>query len=108
MANPNLVPAIVRVSHGSFDPTRFEDIEAMSRRTQAYLTPAIRQLPGLVSYFVGASPSGSFAHVSLWDSEAHAEQMSHLKLMTENARLDAEAAGLTFLPLVNYPIDWRI
>ena len=108
MANPNLVPAIVRVSRGSFDPVRFAEIEAMSRKTQGYLAPAIRQLPGLVSYFVGAAPSGSFTHVSLWDSEAHAEQMSHLTQMTEMARPEAEAVGVTFLPIVNYPIGWRV
>ena len=108
MANLDLVPAIVRVSRGSFDPSRFAEIEAMSRKTQGYLTPAIRQLPGLVSYFVGATPSGSFTHVSLWDSESHADQMSKLKLMTENARSDAEAAGVDFLPIVNYPIGWRV
>lgn len=101
-------PAIIRASHGSFDPARLAEVEAMSRRTQAYLTPAIAQLPGLVAYYVGLSPAGSFMHASLWDSEAHASQMGQLKAMTEKARPEAVAAGVTFAPIIDYPIVWRV
>ncbi len=104
----SVIPGVIRVSRGSFDPARFAEVEAMSRKTQTYLTPAIRHLAGLSAYFVGATPSGSFTHVSLWETEAHADQMGRLKLMTENARSEAEAAGVTFLPIVNYPIVWRV
>lgn len=47
-------------------------------------------------------------HVSVWDSEEHAEQMSRLKEMIVDARHDAEAVGVTFIPIVNYPIFWTI
>jgi hypothetical protein len=35
-------------------------------------------------------------------------QMSRLKEMIVDVRQDAEKAGVTFLPIVNYPIDWTI
>ena len=61
-----------------------------------------------VSYHAGASPDGSVVHVSIWESDEHAQQMSRLKEMIVDARQDAEKAGVTFIPIVNYPIDWTI
>lgn len=104
-----LVPgAVVRVSQGNFDPARFAEIERMSRETAAYLVPAIRRLPGLVSYFAAVSPSGSIVHVSIWDSEAHAQQMSSLKEMIVDARNAALAVGVQFTPILNYPVSWTV
>jgi hypothetical protein len=80
----------------------------MARDTGTYLVPAISRLSGLGGYFAGASPSGSMVHVSLWESDADAQQMGKLKEMIVNARRDAEAAGVEFTPIVNYPIAWRI
>jgi hypothetical protein len=34
--------------------------------------------------------------------------MSRLKEMIVDARQDAEKAGVTFTPIVDYPIDWTI
>jgi hypothetical protein len=80
----------------------------MTQDTGAYLIPAIGRLPGLSAYFAATSPSGSIVHVSLWESDAHAQQMSALTEMTVTARRDAEAVGVSFIPIVNYPINWRI
>ncbi len=65
-------------------------------------------LPGLIGYYAGASPDGSMVHVSVWESDEKAQQMSRLKEMIVDARAAAEKAGVTFLPIVNYPIDWAI
>jgi hypothetical protein len=100
--------AVIRVSRGNFDPARFAEVERMARDTGTYLVPAISRLSGLAGYFAGASPSGSMVHVSLWESDAGAQQMGKLKEMIVNARRDAEAAGVEFTPIVNYPISWRI
>jgi hypothetical protein len=99
---------VVRVSRGNFAPARFAEAERMIRETGAYLIPAIRRLPGLAGYVAGASPSGSMVHVSLWESDADAQQMGRLKEMIVNARQDAEAVGVEFIPIVNYPIAWHI
>ena len=100
--------AVIRVSRGNFDPARFEEVDHMAKATGTYLIPAIQQLPGLLSYYVGASPDGSMVHVSIWDSEEHADQMSRLKEMIVDARRDGQAAGVTFPPIVNYPLYWNI
>jgi len=99
---------VIRVSRANFDPARFAEVASMTNATGAYLIPAIGKLPGLLDYFAGASPSGSMVHVSLWESDAHAQQMGKLKEMIVDARRDAEAVGASFIPIVNYPINWRV
>jgi hypothetical protein len=100
--------AVIRVSRGDFDQSRFAEVEQMTRDTGDYLIPAIRQLDGLIGYYAGASPSGSIVHVSLWQSDEHADQMGHLKEMIVDARRDADAVGVSFVPIINYPIAWSI
>ena len=107
-AEPIPATAVVRVSSARFDPARFPEVQEMTVATGRYLIPAIKKLPGLINYYVGVSPDGSAVHVSIWESDEHAEQMSRLKEMIVTARQDAEKAGVTFLPIVNYPIDWTI
>jgi hypothetical protein len=107
---PGPIPpnAVVRVSRGTFDPARFPEVQEMTVATGRYLIPAIKKLPGLISYYACASPDGSMVHVSIWESDEHAQQMSRLKEMIVDARRDGEGAGVTFTPIVNYPIDWTI
>ena len=107
---PIILPstAVVRVSRGNFKPSRFPEVEKMARDTGEYLIPAIRGLSGVLGYFVAASPSGSMVHVSLWESEEKAQQMAQLREMVVNARQAAEAAGVSFIPIVNYPIKWNL
>jgi hypothetical protein len=62
----------------------------------------------LVEYFAAASPTGSIVHISIWETDEHAQQMSRLKEMIVNARNDAEAVGVTFVPIVNYPVSWAV
>jgi hypothetical protein len=100
--------AVVRVSRGSFDPCRFAEVDAMNMKVSQYLVPAISRLPGLIHYYVGVSPEGSIVHVSVWDSDEHAAQMGQLKEMTVDASGEAEAAGVTFEPRADYPINWTI
>ena len=107
-ADPLPATAVFRVSRGNFDPARFTEVHEMTVATGRYLIPAIKELPGLISYHAGASPDGSVVHVSIWESDEHAEPMGRLKEMIVDARQDAEKAGVTFIPIVNYPIDWTI
>jgi hypothetical protein len=100
--------AVVRVSRGSFDPSRFADVDTVNKKVSAYLIPAIKQLPGLIHWYAGVSPEGSIVNVSVWDSDAHAAQMNGLKEMTVDARQEMEAVGVAFIPIVNYPVNWTI
>jgi hypothetical protein len=80
----------------------------MTRETSAFLIPAIKKLPGLISYVAATSPSGSVVHVSVWDSDDHAQQMGHLKEMIVDARRAAEIVGVQFSPIVNHLVSWDI
>lgn len=100
--------AFVRVSRATFEPSRFAEVDAMNKKTSEYLIPAIKRLPGLIHFYAGVSPEGSAVQVSVWDSGEHAAQLDRLKEMTVDARGQAEAAGVTFHPIVNYPINWNI
>jgi hypothetical protein len=100
--------AVVRVSCGSFDPSLFAEVDALSTKQAEYLIPAIKQLPGLIHWYTGISPQGSMMMVSVWDTDEHAAQMSHLKEMVVVARGEMEAVGVTFIPIVNYPLTWII
>ncbi len=100
--------AVLRVSRGSFDPSRFAEVDAMNKKISEYLVPAIGRLPGLIHFYSGASPEGSILNVSVWDSDEHASQLDQLTEMTVTARGEAEAAGVEFSTIVNYPISWTI
>ena len=108
MTEPLSATAVVRVSRGSFDPGRFAEVDAMNKKVSEYLIPAIQQLPGLIHWYAGVSPEGSIVNVSVWDSDEHAAQMDQLTEMTDAARGEAEAVGVTFTPIVNYPVNWTI
>jgi len=98
--------AVVRVSRASFDPSRYAEVEAMSKKTSEYIIPAIRRLPGIIHFYAGVSPKGSVVQVSVWDTDEHASQLDHLKEMVVDGRRDMESVGVTFTPISNYPIDW--
>ena len=100
--------AVVRVSRGSFDPGRFAEVDAVNTRVSEYLVPAIGRLPGLIHWYAGVSPEGSIVNVSVWDTDEHAAQMDRLTEMTVDARGEMTAVGVTFIPIVNYPIRWTI
>jgi hypothetical protein len=100
--------ASIRVARGTFDPSLFAEVDAVNKKTSEYLIPAIKRLPGLIDYYVGISPEGSIVNISVWDSDEHAAQMGRLKEMTVDARGEMTAIGVTFTPIVNYPISWTI
>ena len=108
MTEPLPATAVVRVSRGSFDPSRFAEVDAVNKKVSEYLVPAIRRLPGLIHWYAGVSPEGSIVNVSVWDSDEHAVQMDHLKEMTVDARGEMTAVGVTFTPIINHPVNWTI
>ena len=110
MTEPLPATAVVRVSLASFDPSRFAEVDAASKKTSAYIIPALRRLPGLLRFYAGVSPKGSIVQVSVWDTDEHASQLDRLKEMVVDGRRDMEAVGVTFTPIFNYPIDrtWTV
>jgi len=108
MTEPLPASAVVRVSRGSFDPGLFAEVDAVNTRVSGYLVPAIQRLPGLIHFYAGVSPEGSIVNVSVWDSDEHAAQMNQLTEMTVTARGEMQAAGVQFIPIVNYPVAWTV
>ncbi len=102
------VTAVVRISRASFEPGRFAEVEAVNQKVSEYLVPAIKGLPGLIHFYSGVSPDGSTVNVSVWDTDEHAAQLNGLKEMTVDARGEMEAVGVTFTPIINYPVGWTI
>lgn len=100
--------AVIRISHASFDPARFPEVSRMAEDIAEYLVPAIKKLPGLIKYFATLSPTGSYVHVSIWETDAHAQQMATLKEMIVDARQAALAVGAQFTPIVNHAITWTV
>ena len=112
MTEPLPANAVVRVSRVTFDPSLFEAVAAADLETAKYLKPAIERLPGLLHWYAGVSPTGSFVQFSIWDSDEHAAQMDELAEMRVRARDDFRAVGVSFSPeyasIVHYPITWTI
>ena len=100
--------AVIRISHASFDLARLPEVQRMVDETAKYLIPAIQKLPGLIRYFSALSPTGSYIHVSIWETDTHAQQMATLKEMIVDARQAAEAVGVRFVPIVNHAVNWTI
>lgn len=104
--------SVVRVSRVLFDPSTYDEVVTMDRSTSDYLIPAIKRLPGLLHWFAGVSPEGTFVQISVWDSEEHASQMNGLKEMFVDARADFSSIGVSFdaehASIVHYPLTWTM
>jgi hypothetical protein len=100
--------AILRMSRGRFDPARFAEVNAMITKTGEYLVPAIKKLPGLLAYYAATTPDGVTTQVSIWESANAGMQMSTLPEMRDRARAEAEALGVAFDPILQFPLNWTI
>jgi hypothetical protein len=47
-------------------------------------------------------------HVSIWDSDEHAGQMGRLKGNDRGRPQRRREGRVSFIPIVNYPVDWVI
>ena len=100
---------IVRISKGAYPAHRHDEITARLAASSTNLVPAIRALPGCLSYFVGSDAgSATMVNVSVWDSLEHAHAMSTLAPMLALAG-EFVALGVVFeRPIINYPVLWQL
>ncbi len=97
----------VRISRGTFDPARLDEVIAMNNHTSEYLVPALRSLPGLIHYYIATSPLGHVVGLSLWESVEQAAELDNLKDMFVRARGEAREVGVTFHdPIITHATDW--
>lgn len=100
---------VVRISRGSFEASRYGEIEQRLRDSSQSLIPAIRKLPGMLHYYVGIDrESSTMVNVSVWESLAAAQQMASLEEMLALAG-EFVAMGVTFeRPIINYDTLWQL
>ena len=101
-------PAVVRLSRGAFPPEKADDVRARLVEGRVSLEPALRQLRGLLHYYVAVDEQAStMVNVSVWSSLAEAKQLDTLAAMLAQRAL-FEAVGVRFDPIRNYPTLWAI
>lgn len=100
---------VIRISKGRYPAARHTEVTARLEAAADTLIPAIRQLPGCLSYYAGADETTcTMVNVSVWDTLAHAQAMSSLAEMAALAQ-EFIALGVEFeRPIVNYPVLWQL
>ena len=100
---------IIRISIGYFEPSQADNVENMlNNEFKNLLIPAIQQLKGNFSYFVGIDKErNSLTNVSFWETREDAQQMTTLKEMLE-MRATFEALGLKFIEITNHSVLWEM
>jgi quinol monooxygenase YgiN len=99
----------IRLSRGTYPPSLHAQVDARLRASVDLLIPAIRLLPGCLSYYAGSDESScSMVNISVWDTLDHAEAMSSLAPMVALGR-EFVQMGVEFeRPIVNYAVSWSL
>jgi hypothetical protein len=99
---------VVRVSILNIPAEHLDHATTMMTAAESALE-GIRELPGLLAYFVGVDRSTSqLSNVSVWDSEEHAKAMSTFQPMLDLAKTFADIPGVTFVrPIPNFDSLWQ-
>jgi quinol monooxygenase YgiN len=100
---------VIRISKGRYAAELHSEVSARLNAAAVLLIPAIRKLPGCISYHAGADAATcTMVNVSVWDTLEHAQAMSSLREMAELAR-EFAALGVEFeRPIANYAVLWQL
>lgn len=99
----------VRISLARFDPDRLETVRGLLEDSRRTLEPAIRELPGLISYHVGIdAETSSMTNASVWATREDAERMASLPAMRELAATFIEVGVRFERPITNHEELWSI
>ena len=99
----------VRISKGSYTAALHAQVSKRLNASSESLVPAIRRLPGCVSYFVGSDAlSNTLVNVSVWDTLEHAEAMSSHAEMAALAKEFIEIGVQFERPIANYEVMWQL
>jgi quinol monooxygenase YgiN len=99
---------VARISLGSFEPERADEVERRLAESELSLRPAIEKLTGNRGYLAGIDrKSGTMTNTSLWESLEAAEAMATLPEMLA-LRDTFEALGVRFQPITNHQVLWRL
>jgi hypothetical protein len=99
---------VVRISKGSFDPSRLAEAERLLAEGEESLRTPLTELHGLVHYYVGIDrEQGYLTNVSVWETVEDAHQMDSLAQMLAQRPI-LEGAGVTFETITNHETLWTI
>jgi hypothetical protein len=100
--------SVVRVSILHCPPERLAEVEALMKAAEVPLS-GIRKLKGLKAYFAGVDREKSqLTNVSVWESEADAQQMASFQPMLDLAKDFMKIEGLSFVrPIPNFDVIWQ-
>lgn len=100
---------IVRISRGTFDPARYDEVAERLDASQAQLIPAITTLTGETLVFMPVlRASNSIVNLSIWETIEHAKQMDSLAPMLALAG-EFQELGVQFeRPITDYETLWTI
>lgn len=99
---------VVRLSRGAFPPEGAAEVRSKLEEGRAALEPALRQLRGLLHYYVAVDEQGTtMVNVSVWTGLSEAKQMDTLAPMLAQ-RAVFEKLGVRFDPIRNYPGLWTV
>jgi hypothetical protein len=100
--------SVVRVSILHCPPEKVAEVEALMKAAESPLS-GIKKLKGLKAYFAGVDREKSeITNVSVWETEADAQQMASFQPMQELAKEFMKVEGLTFVrPIPNFDVIWQ-
>ena len=99
----------VRISRASYAAALHPQVGAKLDSSSESLIPALRRLPGCVSFFAGADAvSNTMVNVSVWDTLEHAEALTSLPEMTTLAKEFVQLGVAFERPVVNYEVMWQL
>jgi hypothetical protein len=99
---------VIRISLARFDARLGDQVEAALLASRARLDPAVRALNGNLGFFAGIDRANNAMHnVSLWETVADAEQLTHFEPMRQLAT-EFIALGVRFeRPVLNFTTLWQ-
>jgi hypothetical protein len=99
--------SVVRVSILNIPPDRLDELAQVMTEAEEALS-GIRQLPGLLAYFVGVDRTLSqLSNVSVWETAEHAKQMATFQPMLDLGGQFAAVPGVSFVrPIPNFEPLW--
>ena len=103
-----LARSVVRVSILNIPHEHLDEASRRMKDAEASLS-GIRDLPGLLAYFVGVDRTTSqLSNVSVWDTAENAKAMSTFQPMLDLAATFSELPGVTFVrPIPNFEGLWQ-
>jgi hypothetical protein len=103
--------AVVRISILHVPADRCGEVEQMMREAESALS-GIKQLHGLIHYYAGIDRAKSqLTNISVWASDADAQQLATFQPMLDLAKQFMMIDGLSFTrPIPNFEVlwDWKM